>query len=247
MSWIVRYRVRPKAQISVVCIPHAGGGAAAFRHWSKLFPAEFEVFGVEPAGRGSRFSEPALRVLNDIADAVAEAILRLPERPLILFGHSMGATVAFEVSRRLRLLSPATPQCLCVSGAAAPQIPSERAIIHRLPHDAFVARIAELAGIEDALLADQEFVELFEPVLRADFEAIETYRYSVPPALTVPIAAFAGARDLSVPFDHLQRWSELTVGPFTTLMLNGGHFYLREEAAAVIEHIVGFCRSRFAA
>src|SRR5690606_16287675 len=143
--WIIRFQSRPDARVRLFCLPHAGVGASAYRTWHTGLGPEVEVCAVQPPGRESRFREPPYRRLVDLADAVADAIAPETDRPYALFGHSMGAWVAFEVARRLDGRR-AGPACLIVSGRRSPQSEAEAPPIHQLPDDAFIEELMQRFG-----------------------------------------------------------------------------------------------------
>lgn len=226
--WIIRFQSLPDARVRLFCLPHAGVGASAYRTWHTGLGPEVEVCAVQPPGRESRFREPPYRRLVDLADAVADAIAPETDRPYALFGHSMGAWVAFEVARRLDGRR-AGPACLIVSGRRSPQSEAEAPPIHQLPDDAFIEELMQrFGGIPDAILRDRSVLDLFLPTLRADMEAVETYEYVPGSVLSCPVWAVAGARDPWVSRATLEAWRVETTGRFEVRTFPGGHFYLVE-------------------
>jgi medium-chain acyl-[acyl-carrier-protein] hydrolase len=170
-----------------VCVPHAGGGVATFRGWPERL-ANAEVGIAQLPGRGSRLREPVVTTLVDAAAGVADSIAAAPASPTVLFGHSLGALIAFEVAKRLRdrgwpLLA------LFVSGRRGPSLPDPLPPVSGLPADAFVVEVRRrYDAIPDAVLADGDLMQLLLPGLRADFAMLEGYRYEPATPLGCPLA-----------------------------------------------------------
>ena len=230
--------VRPGggARMRLFCFPYAGGGASAFRTWQEAVPEGVEVCPVYLPGRERRFREPARTRMEPLADELLESLRPHLDAPFALFGHSMGAAIAFEVARRLDREGMA-PAHLFVSARRAPQRPPEGEPIHALPEDEFVRRVGELDGTPDEVLRDREMMELVLPILRADFILSETYRYREGPPLGMPITALGGSADAHVSRDDLLGWGEQTRGSFRHLRFAGGHFFLQTHRAELLRAV----------
>jgi medium-chain acyl-[acyl-carrier-protein] hydrolase len=223
------------ARARVICFPHAGGSAQAYRTFHKHLPADVEVCAIQPPGRDERGGEPAHRDLGVLVREVVEAIGPLLDRPFAFFGHSMGALAAFETTRALRTRGMPQPTHLFVSGRRAPQLAHDRAPLHDLDDAAFLDGLRRYEGTPDVVLRDPELAQVFLPTIRADVCAVETYRFETAAPLACPIVACGGVGDPDVSRDHLARWREMTSGPFQLAMFPGGHFYLREREARVVQ------------
>ena len=108
-----------RPRLRLVCFPHAGGTPAAFRGWADRLPPEVELLIACYPGRHNRFADPLWTRMEPLADEAAAALLRLPDVPTALFGHSMGAAVAYEAAVRLQAAGR-PPLRLFVSGHPAP-------------------------------------------------------------------------------------------------------------------------------
>lgn len=216
----------PRARIRLFCFPYAGGGAAVFRGWGALAPPEIHVVPVHLPGRGNRFTEPALTRCDALVEQLADELEPYMDAPFAFFGHSMGAMLAFELTRRLRAGGKALPEHLLVAGRRAPQRPSDKRKLHGLPEDEFLQELRSLDGTPDEILEHPELMELFSPILRADFELCETYAFREDEPLDLPFSAFGGLEDPDVSRDDLMAWKEHTRGPFKLRMFPGGHFFL---------------------
>jgi medium-chain acyl-[acyl-carrier-protein] hydrolase len=166
--------------------------------------------------------------MSPLAEAVAEALTPLLDKPFAFFGHSLGTLVAFEVARRLRELYSVAPVRMIVSAGAAPQVPRRKTPVHNLPEKEFLAELRRLNGTPLEILNHAELMEIMVPLLRADFAVYETYQYTAAPTLNCPIAAFGGLRDERVRPADLAAWSAQTSGSFSLRMFPGDHFFLKQ-------------------
>jgi medium-chain acyl-[acyl-carrier-protein] hydrolase len=234
------------AQLRLVCFPFAGGAATFFRPWSERLRVAsggaIEVVAVQLPGRGARFGEPSLTRMGAIADAVADAIPSLGEEPFAFYGHSMGAYVAFEVTRRLRARSARLPLHLIVSGARAPHMRTIARGWHHLDDRALARELERLGGTPDVILRDPELLALFLPILRADFEALETHVYEAQAPLDVPIRAFGGSSDAAASTAEVDAWRAHSTLPFAAKTFPGGHFFVdsaRDQVLAEVLTVLG--------
>lgn len=218
------------AALRLFCLPYAGGGASIYGGWGATLPAAISVCPVEIPGRGRRFRERAVPALPVLAERLAAELAPYLDRPFAFFGHSMGAIIAYELTRKL-VERGLRAERLLASGRRAPQCPGRAEPLHPLPEAAFVERLRGLDGTPEAVLADPELMELMLPVLRADFTLCESYRHAGPAPLACPVSAFGGLADESVRRDELLAWAEVSGGPFRLRMFEGGHFFLNQAGA----------------
>lgn len=231
-------KLRPSAKVRLVCFPYAGGGASVFRNWQAQIPGDIEVCAFEPPGRETRFRDPICTTFDELVGGAVSAILGgLCDKPIALFGHSLGARVAFEVARRIAATQPGQPLCLIASGTRGPGVVPRDAPIHALPHAEFVAKLRELEGTPTAVLENPELLEIYEPILRADFMLSETYRYEPGSVVTCPVSAYGGIEDKSVTSDDVGRWREIAGGSFAMRRFPGNHFFLHKVQATLLEAV----------
>lgn len=230
----LRPRPQPQARMRLFCFPYAGGSASIYHAWPALLPADVELVAVQYPGRATRVHEPPCIRLGDLLDGLETAIPPLLDLPFAFFGHSMGATVAHELTRRLRAAGKPLPRHLFLSGRGAPQLPSTKRPIHALPEEEFLAAMREFNGTPSEILEHKELMELLLPVIRADFEALETWQYLEETLCNVPISAFGGIADNGVPLEHLDAWAACTSARFKRHVFPGDHFFLHQHFPAML-------------
>ncbi|MFE5011880.1 thioesterase II family protein [Streptomyces sp. NPDC056696] len=229
-TWLRRFHTTPDPAarpVQVVCLPHAGGAAGYFVPLSAELATTGDVLAVQYPGRQDRWHEPAVDDLHELSAQVATVLEQaLDERPLILFGHSMGALVAYEVARRLN------PARLYVSGCPAPS----RGVAGEgnITDDAgLLADLAELGGTDSELLSDPAVLELILPALRADYRAVRTYQWRPGPEPVCPLTVLTGDQDPRTPADAVQDWKRHGTGEHRFHEYEGSHFYLTEHTRQV--------------
>ncbi|MDT0463797.1 thioesterase II family protein [Streptomyces gibsoniae] len=221
--WIRRFHPAPAAGKRLVLLPHAGGSASFFFPVSRALAPTVDVLAVQYPGRQDRRGEACVDDMDTLADLVTAELLPWTDRPLALFGHSLGAVLGYEVARRLEERGTA-PLKLYVSARRAPADQRGEAV-HLLDDDALVKTMAVLAGTE-LEVPDEELLRVMLPSLRSDYKAVETYRHRPGPPLGTPVVALTGDRDPKVTPEEAGEWSRYTTGAFDLRVFDGGHFYL---------------------
>lgn len=232
--WLVLPAPNPRAQLRLFCFPYAGGSALTYRGWAQGLPEKIEVCAVQLPGRGNRLHEPSFTHHSPLIESLAHALFPFFDRPFAFFGHSMGAVLAYELSRRLRAEHRLEPLQLFVSGRRAPHIPKLDPPTYNLPEPEFVAELKRLGGTPQEVFTHPELMQLTLPLLRADFCLTETYRYLPGEPLNCSIAAFGGLRDKEVRRAYLEGWRSHTRAAFSLQMLNGDHFFINSEQTLLL-------------
>jgi medium-chain acyl-[acyl-carrier-protein] hydrolase len=224
-GWFV-HSGNSEAALRLFCFSYAGGGSTIFRSWNDRLAGQVEVCAVQLPGRESRATEPAYRRLSSLIDDLYGAIEPLlDDKPFALFGHSMGALVAFELARRLRRSGAPQPEQLLLSAFRAPQLPNPNIRIFHLPDEVLKTVLAK-DGTPQEVLQNDELMKALLPTLRADLEVCETYEYVAEAPLPVPMAVFGGFHDVRVGRADLEQWSAQAGAGFDLTMLPGSHFFI---------------------
>jgi surfactin synthase thioesterase subunit len=234
--WFRCVEPRPDAAVRLFCFPHAGGSAVFFHTWSKEIARDVELTAVQYPGRAERMVEPIIDEAPTLVRQVTSAMLPLCDRPVALFGHSMGAVIAYEVARSLQTLG-AAPAHLFVSGHRAADLPGQGRYSEQ-DDDALVETLMWMGGTDAKLFADPELREMVLPYVRGDLVLLDRYEHRPEPLLSVPITSIMGAGDQVESADLAARWADLTSGSFAQRVLPGDHFYLvphRDQVIAEVE------------
>jgi medium-chain acyl-[acyl-carrier-protein] hydrolase len=226
------------ARWRLFCLPYAGGSANAFRHWGRHLPADVELVCVQYPGREDRAGEPLPISLQALASALADAMSsRFDDRPLAVFGHSLGALVAFELCRELRRRG-ALPLHLFVSGACGPRINAHAASPRHLwPESEFVEELERMGGTPPELLRERELMRFLLPTLRHDLGLVDTYACVDEAPLPIPIDAIGGLDDGQVERHELAEWAREAGAGFRMTMFAGDHFFLQPMMALICDLI----------
>lgn len=236
-KWLLQGNTQSPSHMRLFCFPHAGGNANNYIHWQKSLSPGIELCVIQLPGRTSRMIESPITNMAALVEAIVEGIGPYLDKPFAFFGHSMGAVVAYEVSQRLRKLDKPSPIHLFVSSCRGPAMPLKRQPIYNLPFDDLLTALANLNGTPSEALDNKELMAMMEPVIRADFEIIETRSYNEQAALDLPITALGGKQDPSVSTLELQAWKQHTNAGFWLKLFEGDHFYYADQEKALMRQI----------
>lgn len=237
--WFTSPRPNTRAALRLFCFPYAGGSSHIYRTWPEGLPSGVEIVTAHLPGRGNRINEPPYTNILPLVQELAEVIKPLLDKPFAFFGHSMGAMICFELTRRLRREGGASPRHLFVSGRTAPQLKAGRPSPHDLPPEEFESELRRLKGTPDEVLAHAELMQLMLPLLRADFTLVGTYEYSPEPPLACPISAYGAVDDEEVSRENLEAWREQTTAAFNLRVFPGGHFFLHDSRPLLLRTLAG--------
>lgn len=235
--WLPWPSTNPQAPLRLFCFPYAGGGASLFRSWSRDLPPEIDVRPVQLPGRERRLMEEPHSRLSPLVADVAHALLPYLQEPFALFGHCLGALVAFELSRRVHETHGLQPVALFVSAHRAPHLPDRFPPSYQLPDPEFAAELQRRNGTREEVLQNPGVMQLVLPLLRADFTICETYRYEPGEKLGCPITVFGGTEDTAAQPGELEGWAEQTSGPCAVQILPGDHFFIQTARSRLLQRI----------
>jgi len=233
--WIVRGTKGSATQVRVFCFHCAGGSAGQFREWDTLAPRNVEIVAIQLPGREHRMREPPVSSFPDLIAGLIHSLIPCLDRPYVLFGHSLGALTAFEVARTLRTMPVRQPEALCVAARSAPQLAISRAPVDEYPTHKLIEVLQMYGGVSEEMLRDTALMQDLLPMIRADFRLVRNYGYEKQPPLAYPILALGGTADASCREADLRAWAAQTCHSFECRMFPGGHFFLRQHTAALVD------------
>ncbi|MEV0123997.1 alpha/beta fold hydrolase [Streptomyces sp. NPDC050703] len=231
-GWTVRRHRRPDAAASLFCFAHAGGSPGEYVRWADDLP-DVQVWGVHLPGRTTRHAEPPFTRVGPLVDALVTEVRFDADGPFALFGHSLGAVLAFETARELCRRGLRAPGRLIVSSCPPPPMPPSVAALRPLSDEALLGELERLGGRSlDHLRDDPGLLADALGGLRADLALLDSYAPAPGPRLTCPVTAVAGTREPTA--GTLAGWSRQTTGPTAVRLVPGGHFYFREDRTAAM-------------
>lgn len=223
------------SRVPVICLPYAGAGASFFRPWRNEAPERLHIVPVQLPAREDRIDEEPYQDIAEAVEDLLPEVRELAERSprVAVFGHSLGAVLAYELTRRLaETVDPARLR-LVVSGSTSPRQPRQQRATG-LPDEAFLARVLDFAGYDHPGLADAEIRGLVLPMLRADVEMHENYRPDRVEPLPLAVTSVYAAHDHLVSREQAADWQCVTTGPLRLVEMDGGHMYLVDSAKDVL-------------
>lgn len=229
----------PDESVQMFCVPHAGGTSSAFRRWRGRVGSGLATVPLELAGRGPRSREAfSPTVPAAVADLVTQMESRRNGGPFVLFGHCMGAVIAFEMARSLRLRGTEEPVLLVVSGRNPPYLPNEWSRkVAPLPDDELFQELRAVGGVPAGL--SRAMAGAFLPVFRADQTMMRDYEVGgTAPLIGPPVLALAGDDDFMTSDDLLPEWADYTARhAFALRKLPGEHYFVYNWPAEVGEFV----------
>lgn len=235
--WFLRFNPNPAPRLRLFCFPYAGGGPHMFRSWPRQLPNDIEVCTPLLPGRGSRLREAPLTRLSFVVECLTCFIGPLLNVPFAFYSHSLGALMGFELARSLRRAALREPAHLFVSGCRAPHLPGLGTPRHQLSDPELLEELRRLNGTPLEVLESPELMQLLLPLVRADFEAFETYSYVIEEPFACPISAFGGAGDPEVSPGDLKEWQRHTTSDFSLQILEGDHFFIHQHERLLLRTI----------
>ncbi|MFF2089445.1 thioesterase II family protein [Paenibacillus sp. NPDC058174] len=225
--------------ISLICLPYAGGSAQVYKRWTNQLHPDVRLVPAELSGRGSRMDEPFYRDVEEAVQDLLPFVLKtaLKSDAYALFGHSMGSLLGYELLHALLEEGLPLPSAVFLSARGAPHCEKKEARrIHLLPDDEFLEELKGMGGMSDELFRHQELLDLFMPILRADFKLVCEYEHRMRPPLPLRLTILSGKDDGCVA-GPLREWEGYATGGCELAMFEGGHFFLHERESDVVAMI----------
>ncbi|MBL1082320.1 thioesterase [Streptomyces actinomycinicus] len=234
--WLTDWRPPGTARLVLVCLPHAGAGAFQFRPWQELAGPRIAVVAVQLPGRENRWREEPLTRSEEVVEELAPALAARLDLPYVVFGHSMGALLGYEVARALGLRYGLWPEEFVASACRAPDAQGEPTGADALTDRELVADLAAQGAVPDYVAANEKLVSVVARPLRADLALCDRY---VPPAtdtvLPCPVHVWRGRDDLGVTDEHARQWAAWSAAPAGVRRFDGGHLYHLDRPHEVVD------------
>ena len=216
-------------KIQVICLPYSGGSSFAYQPLVAYFPKHWKVTTVLLSGRGKRIGEPLVYTMDELVEDSWQQIKGHLQTPYVFFGHSLGSTLAYLLVHKAKNDGQPLPLHLFLSGTDGPAVPIITPLRYLFSKTDFKKRLNSYGGISLEILNDKEVFDFFEPIIRADFQAIETWKYTEKPRLTIPTTVITGIEEDLIE-ENIQQWQKEFTNTIRFHKMPGNHFFLFEQA-----------------
>lgn len=221
-------------KVKLFCFPFAGGSKYSYTLFQRYLSKNIELVPLDIPGRGSRFSEPLLYDLNDIVSDVFSQIENQLSTPFAFFGHSMGTLISYLLTEQLADKNLPLPVHLFLSGRGGPKSERYGRNWHLLPKAEFREKLLELGGSPKEVLEEERLMEIIEPILRADFQAAELFKYNNVKSFDIPVTVMIGKQEITN-YQEALLWQEIATQPIKIHEFDGGHFFILNHPEQVMK------------
>ncbi|MGV9316750.1 thioesterase II family protein [Streptomyces sp. NPDC003691] len=232
----------PDAPLSLFCLHHAGGGASVFRDWQRALGPSVAVLPVQLPGRERRVREPRFTEMTALVEELDEHLDPYLRTPYVLYGHSMGALVAWHLSVFRAAAGRRLPEALLAGACNPPHVPPVSAGTRDMSRQRLLRWLLDAGGISEALLQYPDWVDAAVSVLRDDLDLCNSHRPPGPDGpgpLPFPVHTFAGTADPLIDAAAMAGWARHGAAPGVRHTVPGGHLFLRDSP----DHLFGLLRS----
>ncbi|MCW8931893.1 MAG: alpha/beta fold hydrolase [Gammaproteobacteria bacterium] len=237
-KWLCFPKPNPEARLRLFCFPYAGGGAHIFFPWQSKLSPWIEVCAIQLPGRGTRYADKPYTHHKQIVTEVLDSMSDYMDKPYAVFGHSMGALLAYELVQEIQNRGLQQASHLFVSGRRAMHIASDAKPIYDLSEEKLISKLRQLNGTPAEVLDNKDLMSLILPVIRADFQLCDTYSHDDDyNKLAINITAFEGDNDHKAQGSHVSAWQELTNGHFESKKLAGDHFFIHSNEHLLLKFL----------
>lgn len=225
-DWLLFGASKVPARARLFCFHHAGGAGSMYRRWADEAPVGLSVYAVQLPGREFRLREQPFTRVEPLVQELMRVLEPRLDLPFAFFGHSMGATVAFELARELRRREARGPVHIGISGRIAPHVRSRFTPVHELKDAELVDRLRRMGGLPEHVLREPELMAIVLPLIRADYSIVDNYQLTPEPPLSCPMTVFWGHNDIVVKQEEAAGWQQYTTGRFSLHGFPGDHFFI---------------------
>jgi medium-chain acyl-[acyl-carrier-protein] hydrolase len=237
-KWFIIAEPRPLAKARLFCFHYAGSNANIFSSWLTKIPKDIELVAIQLPGRGTRFGEELHASMAPLMADLLKDIPALLDKPYFVFGHSLGAAVAFELLFQLQHSNLPAPQHFFASGRRSPSCESMVPPLHNYPQEQFEQELRNFNGTPEQLFQEPELMELFSPILRSDFKLSYDWQREPEVKLHCKASALGGAEDVLVPERQLHTWQQHFEKNVEVKLFPGGHFFINENQDLLMSYLL---------
>ncbi len=243
-----------KKTVKIIALPYAGGSKYCYRDFEALIPDEFEWITFELPGRGNRINEDFFMNVEDMVDDLfAKIIPIVKSSEYILYGHSLGTILGYELMKKIVAYNIPEPAFLFFTGRGSPSV-REKDKLADLEEKLFWKKVMEIGGMPKEILKNDELKDFFGPIIRSDFRAVENYKFiGLDKPFQVPLYIGLGNEELigkendKVKWRHILDWQKIVEDPIDVKFYKGDHFFIVNNTQVLIEEIVNafaMCKKR---
>lgn len=224
------------------CLPFAGGNKYSYRGYQQKAPAELNIIPIELPGRGARIQESLCTDVHALVTDVFNQLKNQLSSPYVIYGHSMGTLVGYLLVHKMIKQALPLPQHLFFTGRMGPAVADTKKNRHLLAKEDFKNELRELGGVPEEVLSNQELFDFFEPVLRADFQIVDTYAHQVLEKLPIPISVAIGTEE-EITLAEAQAWQDETSFPIEVKVLSGAHFFIYDHEETILKWMLNHIKT----
>lgn len=224
------------SKIHIYCLPFAGGSQQSYGQFTDYENEYINFIALELPGRGNRWKEPLLKDVHAMADDVFHQINNELAQPYAIYGHSMGSLIGYLLIKKILSNQLPAPLHLFCSGAHEPTRPMVEKPRHLFSKEDFIKKLKQLGGSPDEVLDDPVMLDFYEPLLRADFQATDSYIHQPSAPFDIPITVMIGT-DEGITMEQALAWQQETTVPIEVIHFPGKHFFIFDHVADII-HIM---------
>jgi len=212
-------------KINLFCLPFAGGNSYSYQKLAQYKADFINIVALDLPGHGKRMGKPLLTDITEMAEDMFYQMKDYLSEPYAIYGHSMGAILGYVISQKIVHKEMIPPVHLFVNGRQGPSVENKREVLHLLPKEEFIEKVLAYGGIPEMVAQEKDLMNLFVPIMRADFQAVETYTYKPAQPLNIPITVMIGL-DEGITYEEALRWQEVTTRNISIKQFPGGHFFI---------------------